>query len=185
MAGNWDQSMRCQISHSLLLLVLLTVPSTQKLVGTCRNCTHTILESASAVPWPLCLSLPKLHPESLAQSLSRMQRAIDGWPRHWYNHEGCIPYPAQGCTKMFNNSNIEHRGYHYWWHQETSSPSCNDHSVLLAIHRQKKCVYCDYHNDQRALSSRADSARIEQNVNHARLPVFDEARSRYRCGARV
>lgn len=74
------------------------------------------------------------------------QRAIDGWPDHWYNRDGLIPCPARGCTKVFNSGNIRWRGHH-WYDHEPGSPSYSDHAILLAIHRQEACVYCPYRND--------------------------------------
>lgn len=74
------------------------------------------------------------------------QRAIDGWPEHWYNAEGYIPCPARGCNKVFDSTHVRYMGHH-WYDQDPGSPSYNDHRILLAIRRQIDCVYCDYHND--------------------------------------
>ncbi|CAD6577132.1 MAG: hypothetical protein ASARMPRED_008136 [Alectoria sarmentosa] len=74
------------------------------------------------------------------------ERAIEGWPDHWYNQQGYIPCPAHGYTKLFDSGNIRWRGHH-WYDRDPASPSYNDHAILLAIHRQIDCAHCDYHND--------------------------------------
>lgn len=74
------------------------------------------------------------------------QRAIEGWPIHWYNAESYIPCPARDCTKIFDSAHVRYMGDH-WRDQDPGSPSYNDHGILLAIRRQTDCVYCDYHND--------------------------------------
>ena len=85
---------------------------------------------------------------SCRKSISRMkQRAIEGWPDHWYNRDGYIPCPARGCTMVFHDGNITGRGHHWYGPSSSTSPIYNDHGILLAINRQQDCVHCGYHND--------------------------------------
>ena len=71
-------------------------------------------------------------------------RAIKRWPEHWYDNEGCVFCPAEGCNKRWENARrLKNRPYH-WNDRCPSSPSYYDHKILHAISNQTHCVYCNY-----------------------------------------
>ena len=69
-----------------------------------------------------------------------------GWPDHWYNDNHDIPCVAKGCDKVFHTANEFGKRRCHWSSSPPLSPSCHDHSILLAMNNQTRCVWCNYRN---------------------------------------